>query len=107
MKGRENHSWRTNAALRASALEKGLLQDIQLPPHGQSLDRNNVRTSCLQDGHKAAIHQFAVHQYGARATLPFPASFLRAGQIEFVPQYIQQPLHRIDMHGGPLAVDLE
>src|SRR3984885_15513789 len=65
MHGCENHSGRTDAALRAATLQEGLLQDVQRIPCRDSLDGNDVRAFSLKNRYETAVHEHAVNQHGA------------------------------------------
>src|ERR1700683_3215174 len=105
MDGRQNHSRRADAALRTAAFQECFLQGVEGLCRRQSFDRNNAGTSSLEDRHQAAVYQCAIHQHGARTTLPFPATFLRARELKLMPQHVKQTLHRVSAHFLRLAVD--
>ena len=70
-------------------------------------DGDDTGAARLRHRNETAIHQHAVQQNGTRTALAFTASFFRARQSQFVPQYVQQSLHRISEHVLRLAVDSE
>jgi hypothetical protein len=78
MKGREDHSGRADAALGATAVEKGLLQELQATVRGKAFDGDDFCAVCLKRGNKATIYQRSVNQNRAGAALAFTATFLRA-----------------------------
>src|ERR1700731_1288798 len=63
----------------------------------RSFDRNNVRSRSLQNRNETAIHQHAIHQYRARTTFPFAATFFCARQSCFESQHIEQPFHGVNV----------
>src|SRR6266404_2686613 len=99
-----NHSRSADAALRTTAFQESRLQRAQLRTFGDAFDRSQIRARCLKSRDEAAIHQLAVHQDGARTTLTFSATFLRAGQPKFLAQDIQQSLHGINPNGFRLVI---
>ena len=70
-------------------------------------DGDDTGAARLRHRNETAIHQHAVQQNGTRTALAFTASFFRACQSQFVPQYVQQSLHRISEHVLRLAIDSE
>src|ERR1039458_10032149 len=97
MGGRENHSRRADPALCAAALQKSFLQDMQGFMRSESFDRNHAGPLRLEYRHEATIYERAIHQHSTRTTLAFSATFLRAGQMQLVPQHVEEALHRIGM----------
>src|SRR5208282_1614523 len=103
----QNHSRRADAALCTAAFQKCFLQGVQGFSRRQSFDRNNVRPSSLKNWHEAAVYKGAIHQHRARTTFALSATFLRAGQLELMPQHVEQTFHRISPHRLRLAVNHE
>src|SRR5215470_3111457 len=107
MKCGKNHSWGAYAALCAATFQKSLLKRAQSPVSGQTFDRSDSCILGLKHGDEATIHQHAVDQYAARATLAFSTAFLRSRQPQLVPQHVQQALHRIHVHGHRSSVYIQ
>src|SRR6266705_4472893 len=107
MRRRKNHSRRADAALRAATLKERLLQRFDQIVRRPSFDGDDTRAARLHYWNETAIHQHAIQQNGTRTALAFTASFFRARQSQFVPQYVQQSLHRIREHAFCLAIDSE
>ncbi len=103
--GGDHHAGRADAALRAATFEKRLLHGIQPLAAGDPLDRANVCSLCVDRGDEATVHDSAVQEHRARAAFAFPAAFFRAGEMQFLPQNIEQPGHRKRLHAARLAVD--
>jgi preprotein translocase subunit SecF len=78
--GGKDHSGGTNAALRAAAIEKSLLQRVQTLVDSQALDGRDVGTRGLQHGYQAAVDQNSIEQHGAGTALAFATAFLGACQ---------------------------
>jgi hypothetical protein len=55
------HTGRTNAALRATALQKCLLYPMQRAIVREPFNRLDLRSFSLNRRHQTAIHQFAIH----------------------------------------------
>ena len=101
------HAGSAHAALRSATSKKCLLQRMQLTIDCEPFNRLYARAFGLQHGHKAAVHQLAIHVNRTRAAFAFTATFLRAGQVQIFAQYIQQPLHRRRLHGTLLSIHVE
>ena len=62
---------------------------------------------CLKYRNQATIDEPSIHQHGARATLPFSATFLRSGQPKMRSQNVQESFHRVcenSLRISPLTV---
>lgn len=57
MMGGEDHAGGADAALRAAAIEKGLLQVLQAAIVRQTFDSDDASAVCLKDGNQAAIYE--------------------------------------------------
>jgi len=88
-------------------MKKRPLQRMQFTVTGKSFDGLNARTLRLQHGHKAAVHQFAVHAHRAGPAFAFAAALLRSGQAQVFAQHVEETLHRWHMQLARLAVDNE
>jgi hypothetical protein len=75
------HAWCADAALRSAALEKRLLQGMQLGVDGEAFDGLDARAAGLQiSGTRQLFTKLAVHAHGARAALAFAAAFLGSSE---------------------------
>jgi hypothetical protein len=92
--GCEYHAWGANAALRASTLEKTLLNRVQVFRISHAFYGANACAPCLERGNQATIHELAIEQHRARTTFPFSAAFLGTGKSQILTKHIQQSLHR-------------
>src|SRR5258708_40327574 len=93
MRGGENHSRSTNAALCTAVFQKRFLQGTKLCACCNALYSENACSMCLKDGNEAAVYQRATHQNRTGTTFALTASFLHARQPKALPQYIQQAFH--------------
>src|SRR5258708_40021212 len=107
MTASQNHSGSADAALRATAFQKCLLQRAQLRTLGKTFDGREICARCLQNRNKTAIHQLAVQQDGARTAFAFSATFLGTRQPKFPSEAIQESLHVINSNRFRLAVYCE
>ena len=101
------HARRADAALRAAVMQKRLLQRMKLSFERQSFHSLNLGALGLQHGHKATVHQFAVHAHRAGAALAFAAAFLGPGQMQVLAQHVEQPLHGRNVHRAAFAIHCE
>ena len=104
--GREDLPVLAEPALRHLLIDPGLLDGMQLPVLGQSLQGRNlaVATRNRQD---ARADRAPVHQHRARPALGKAAAEARSPQPEIVPQDVQERRRRIDVERMGLAVDPE
>ena len=72
-----------------------------------SFDGADAGAIGLQRGNQAGVHQLAVHKNCAGTALAFAAAFFRAGQMQVLAEYVEQPLHRWNIEALRLAVDGE
>src|SRR5262252_8923635 len=98
MRRRHYDSGRADAALRTSAVEDGLLQNMQWIGASQSFNRGNAGSPGFEDGDQAAVHQYTIQQHRTRSALSLATAFLRACQIELLTKDIQQTLHGVGQH---------
>src|SRR5262249_30411450 len=101
------HAGRADAALRTACFHEQTLQRRQASVLREPLDRENPGAVRLRRGHEAGIGGPSVDEHGAGAALPFPASFLGAGELALVAQHVEQALHGRNLHPMRLAVDRE
>src|SRR5438876_576301 len=66
--GGEDHAGRADAALRAAKPDERLLQWMVAT---EAFNRRHAPARHLRERHQARVHRLAVHNHGARATLPF------------------------------------
>jgi hypothetical protein len=71
--------------LRTSAIEEGLLKDMQAIFGGETLNGDDFRAFRLENGNKAAVYQEAIHQNRTRTALSFSAALLDSRQIKLIP----------------------
>ena len=80
--GGHHHSRRADAALRAAAFDECLLHSVKLTfATAMPSIVLIVAAFDLRHRHQTTVDDLAVDEHGARATLAFAASFLRAGQM--------------------------
>ena len=96
MRGGHQHARRADAALRAAALQKCLLQRMENAVVCEPFDGLNVCAFGLQNRNEATIDQLAIHAHRAGAALAFAAAFLGAGEVQIFAQHIEQTLHGRD-----------
>src|SRR5271168_3022359 len=95
----EDHSGRADAALRAAAVEEGLLQELCAGVLGEAFYGDDVCAMGLKHGNKATVDERAVEQNGAGATFAFAAAFFCAGEREIEAENIQEAGHRVSVDG--------
>src|SRR5262245_39588223 len=78
---------------------------LQRMPCPEPFDRRHCGAIAVDGGDEARIDGRAVDQNGARATLPFTASLLRARELAVFAQHVEQTLHR--MHGETPAAPVD
>src|SRR5262245_7181209 len=81
---------RAKAALKPIVANERLLHRVQATVTRQALDRRHLAAFALRCQRQARQHAPAVCQYRARPTCPLVAPLLGAGQLEPVPQRVQQ-----------------
>jgi hypothetical protein len=59
-----------------------------------SFDRRDLSAVHLGHRNETTIHDAAIENDSARATLAFTASFFRAGELELFAQHVEQARHR-------------
>src|SRR5437867_12774918 len=63
---------------------------MQVAAAGHALDRRDLATVGERGKQQTRFHALAVDEDGAGAALAEPASFLRAGEVQVLPQRIEQ-----------------
>jgi hypothetical protein len=86
--GGKYHSRSTNAALRASTIEKSLLQRVQTLVKSQTFDGSDMGARGLQYGYQATVDQNSIYQHGTRTALAFATAFLSPRQSKLLPQHV-------------------
>src|SRR6267378_2172564 len=108
--GKHRHA-RTDLARRAvPALEpvtfdERLLQRMQAPPSGHSLDGGDGVALGGDGEDKAGIRPAAVEQHRACPALPVVATLLRPGQVEMLPKGVEQGGPVVELEFVPMPVD--
>ena len=91
-----------------------LLKPIELAVGGESLDRLDLCAVGLDREHHAALHEHTVDENGAGAAVAGVAADVTAGQVEVVPDEVDEQaasldlalvLHAVDLHGDRPARD--
>ena len=100
-----DHAGNAVTALAGARFVKGLLQDAEFAGFCQCLDRFNCRPLRFGDRQQTGLHQRTVDEDRAGAAFPGTATFLVAGQIEVVPDEIEQPLVRLGIAGDFATID--
>ena len=95
------------AALEAVVLHKGLLQRMQRPRRTQPLDGGDFAAFVLHRQGEAAVDAFAVHQHGAGAARALVAALLGPGELQMLPQKVEQRCADIGRDLLIVSVDLE
>src|SRR5215469_14220467 len=95
------------AALRRIVVDEGLLNRVQLAFLRQRFNREDLAALGLNRQHRAGIHWAVVEHHRAGAAFALVADPLRAGQIESVPQRVQQRNPRLQHRLHLAAVDSE
>ena len=72
----------------------------------KSFYRQNGAIISLSCQHQAGQNSLAAQVYRAAATFPFPTALFGAGQVELIPEDINQPVTRVHSQFMPGAVDL-
>src|SRR5215475_5466161 len=92
--GRHHHSRRADATLRPAALNKGLLQVLQLSfRECDSFDRSDRGAFDLHDRNQTTIHDLTVNRDAARAAFALTATFFAASKLQLFAQHVEQSLH--------------
>jgi hypothetical protein len=103
---RHDHSWRADAALRATVFDERLLYCVELSlVRRDAFDRFDRRARDLRDRNETTVDDLAVDHDGAGAALAFAAAFFSSGQVKLLAQDIQQSLHRISVKLALFAVN--
>src|SRR5262245_61469457 len=89
---RENHSRGADATLRTPAIQKCLLEIVQMLT-GDSLYGKNISVSSLQKRQQATVHENTVDQYCTGTAFALSAAFLWPGESQALTQYVEQSFH--------------
>ena len=73
----------------------------------QTFDGENLLAFRFHREDQAGVHRSSVHDDGTGAAVPFVASNLRAGELQFVPQHIEERLAGPGDHLVILVVDIQ
>jgi hypothetical protein len=93
--GRQNHSRRADAALRAAAFDERLLHSVKVITRRHAFDGFNLSAFDLRHRYQTTVDDPAIDHDAARAAFTFAATFLRSGKTQLLAQYVQQALHGI------------
>lgn len=88
--GREDLPGRAIAALKPIAVQEGSLHRVKVVALGEAFNGDDVLTFASSCKSQTRQDTLAVDDDGARAASALIASFLRAGQTEYVAKRIQQ-----------------
>ena len=84
-----HHTRRADAALRAAAINEGLLHGVQLIlVNSDAFDGFDRGAFGLCDWHQTTVDNAAVEHNRARTALAFAATFLRTGQAQLLAQHV-------------------
>jgi hypothetical protein len=103
--GRQYHPGSADAALRAAAINEGLLNSVQLIASRNAFDSLNRGAFNLSDWNQATVNDPAIDNDAARATLTFAATFLSSRELQLLTQYVEQTLHRVSFNAAHRSVD--
>ena len=84
-----------------------LLEPVQLAVGGEPFDRLDLCAVGLDGEHHAALHEHAVEEDGAGAAVAGVAADVTAGQVEVVPDEVDEQAASLDLALVLLAVDLD
>ena len=105
--GGHDHPGGADAALQPPLLDEGLLHRVQLPVPGQPLHGGHAAPLGLGGEEQAGGHRAPVQEHGAGPAVPRATALLRPGQLQAVPEHLQQGAVGLGEHVGGDAVDLE
>src|SRR6478752_1455675 len=106
--GRDHdHARRAEAALEAVLLPERLLQRMEAVAGGEALDRRDAAAVRLDREHRAALHGVAVDVDGAGAALARVAADVGAGELEVLPNELDEEASGLDVRLPSLTVDRE
>jgi hypothetical protein len=103
--GRQYHTRRADAALRAAAVDEGLLHSVQLIAGRNAFDSLNGCAFNLCNWNQTTVDDPAIDNDVARATLTFAATFLCPREMQLLTQHVEQTRHRMGFERSRLAVD--
>ncbi len=100
-----HHARRADTALCSTAINERLLNSVQLVTARDAFDSFDGRTFNLRNGYQTAVYNPAIDDDGARATLAFTTTFLRARQMKLLAQHVEQTFHWEGLKHLRLTVD--
>ena len=74
---------------------------------GQPFDRDDPTPTHLQGQEMAGVHRLVIHKDGTGTALPPVTRPFRAGEIQVLPQHVQQGGAGLDLDGVGLPIDLQ
>src|SRR5207245_3620475 len=95
--GRHDHARRAVAALQAMLVPEGLLQRVQLAPHGQALDGRDLGAVGLHGKDGARLDAVAVHLDGTGPAAAGGARDVGAGQARLLANVVDEQRARFDL----------
>lgn len=87
-------------------LQEFLLEDVQPIWRGQALDRLDGFALSLHPQHETRAKRAAIDDHGAGTAVSSQAPFLAAGQLEYIPQNLEQALARLTQELNRFTVDI-
>src|SRR5262245_52521486 len=72
---------------------------------GETLDGDHGLLISISNGRQARRNRFSIEQDSARAALALAATILRAGELQVLPQDIEQGSLRVAVNRSHLSVD--
>src|SRR5207237_402089 len=103
--GREHHPRRAVTALEGVLLMESLLDGVQLPVRGETLDRGELRAVGLDAEHRARLDGLAVEQHRAGAARRGVTADVRAGQPQPLAKDVDEKLPRLEVEVMGSSVD--
>ena len=82
-----------------------LLHDAEPSVLREALDGHDIVTAELPGKHQTGMDGLAVKKDGTRAALALAAAFFGAGQVQVLPQHIDQAARRVQLTLHTLAVE--
>jgi hypothetical protein len=105
--GRDKEARGANAALKGRMFEELLLEGVEAFGRGEAFHGENLSPLCFDGEYEARADDIAVEKDAAGAAVSGCTAFLRASEVEFVPQDFQQRLAGFAEDFGFLAVQRE
>jgi hypothetical protein len=85
------HPWRAKAALHGALLHERLLHRMETLCWGDTLDGYDVGILRLARPNQAGIHRTTIQKDGTGAAFAGTATFFGTGEVQVVPDDIEQP----------------